>query len=114
MQINSIQSNNNTSFTAFRFTKSAKVYIKDTFTTEDILELKNLVKEHKNISPNVLVGTDSSLFGSTRLRARIDGDEFSDSTFFEGGLSFLKDVGNYAKDVYYKLGDSASEVLKNI
>lgn len=115
MQVNKIQSNNNTNFTSIRFTKAAKSHIKDTFSLDEIKDLKKLVDKHKDISPNVLVGTDANLFGSTRLRARIDDEEmFDNSLFFEDGLSFLKDSADYAKEISKTLGTSLSEFIKKL
>lgn len=115
MQINRGQANDNTTFMAFRFTKAAKVHIKDTFTNEDIIGLRKLVEEHKKISLDVLVGTDVSLFGSTRLRARVGKlEDFDTSIFFEEGFPFLQSAANYAKRLYEKLGMSISDALKDI
>lgn len=115
MQINRVQTSDNTSFTAFRFTKAAKAHIKDTFLDEEVFELKKLVDTHKNVSPDVLVGTDTSLFGSTRLRARVDGMEnFDRSLFFDNGFTFLKSIAEYAENIYHKFGMSTSDALKEI
>lgn len=104
IQVSRIQpNNNNTNFTSIRFTKSAKNHIENTFTLDELKALNKLVKEHKNISPNVLVGTDYNLFGSPRLRTRIDHEEiFDDSIFFEDGYYFLKECADYAKEIHKK------------
>lgn len=105
MQINKIQSDN-TNFTSIRFSKSARKHISKTFSTEEVKELGRVIQNHKQISPDIIVGTTRNSFGSTRLRARINGEELFDSLFFENGFEFLEKTALYAKAIYKQLGSS--------